>query len=143
MQYGADDNAGILGLLFIERTPVLLCLSTFSLKVDPQMTSAPFLPFPPPPQEKRRQRSRQVKCMATCCVVHGSPPSEQKGSLGKDYFMMYPIVDPQSDWTHDETGRNTDMNSSCILGDSLCILSSCRNTALPPQADWQSWPHCG
>lgn len=79
-------------------------------------------------QKKRVQGSGQAKCNAMCCVVHGWPWSEQKWSLGKDYFMMNLVVDSQSDQislvktAHYEIGRNTARDAFWILGQSLWIL---------------------
>lgn len=106
-------------------------------------------------QKSRVQGSGQAKCNAMCCVVHGWPWSEQKGSLGQDYFMMNLVVDSQSDWTnliktaHYEIGRNPAMNASWILEQSLWIL---RVSEAPTEmelklvgddaspSDRQSWP---
>lgn len=94
VQYKDDDNAGIIGLLFTESASVLLYLSVFSLKRGPEMIL--LLSSPPPPQRKGAgKQAGETQCHMLCDPC--PPQSEQKGSLGKDYFMMYPVVDPQSD----------------------------------------------
>lgn len=133
VQYGDVDKPTSQGQCLLKENPVSVSFCTslsYSLKCRPKDKPHSYSchPLSPMSQKKRVQGNGQAKCNAMCCVVHGWPWSEQKGSLGQDYFMINLVVDSQSDWTslvktaHYKIGRNTAMKASWILGQSLWIL---------------------